>query len=1751
MNPILHNDGGQFRYSDFVGYIPDFLKSEDDVVELLQIMSDYLNNAYRNIETVEKFEFLFVSIESNLTKTQSTVQKIIDMFKYSSSRSQNILLLSLPRNNAISNTVGKYYGIVKCSGSYSDTLPLKLAEDQISASYLTNGNIVYVKFSIGDVLEYPYKIDTNQNLLIADDMATSQDPFTNSINIVNPSENNDSLSPRIVSFYADDISDIGVRQVSNVDGIIFYNVYFSAKITNVESIASTQLISRDLDGFKVDNSYTNETIYLDYYGFNYSKTQKETCDSDLYTYIRFSDTNGFDWIDNYPCGIFYFREASKTGSITASSINYSEIDPIYDSSCSRWNVKHIYKAYGVIVKFTLSSTCTLTEGDTFYFISKNEIYSTLFNEYTIISVLDDTVTATCTDTNIYSYEINSDVLNSILYTVPLYYSKSNTDLSKITAKVQWNNMYNANTVKTNDVFYCCNTINNERLITIDASSIKTNTLNIFIPISSGLINGDLIYIETTYENQILPIINQKPSKIEYRKRANGYYYEENGCYLAKLINLSTDDINNNFSSSCGAYNIVKINSGVVYINQDILSGTETTGFSQLKGHFINIPVIGDLIYFEGLNCNINTTDNRICSSVVPNDSIDKCYLIETVTYIDSTDEYIITCKDTVFNLPVDINNNIIDYGGYFSICFFEKTGSTFCVGNILNNPSETTGYVSCSTYSGDIFSPKYHVRFNGDDFPLVLTNYFSDITNQYYVYSYKNDSTVIYNKGDFVSYGKYVYIVKNNITVDNNSITPLTSPYFTKYMYPYSYLSYISKYNEFMFGKYSMQSLNYSDTPDYTIGYDSLKNTLFIKKLEDLELKFGWKQHQYLDYKSDMNVENMNRSGYCEIYSNGQDNDIVINDISEFSVATINYPIITHGYAIYNTLKADSILSIRATLTDSSTNTYTITVVCNQPHQFVEGCKVRISGVTVSDSYTSDINMFNTSYNGNYAFDTVSIVNSTTFTYNRIVSGGYAAISMQRICITTNANIVYTRSIYSDISSVVSYIDNNLCLQTYYEHGYKIGDIIHFENLPFSGLDDSYTVTNITNNTFTIHAANLIQTSTEITGYSIYDISINNIVYISSNATGLISGYYKISENDWSLIDNTKLEVPFYIFAKQNIFDITTTNPTYAVGDEININKITYDNSKTVTVLLNSNHDYNENTYITISNVYPREFNGKFKINNIINSKSFTYTVKPNSISSTYGSHVDGYDMVCYSEKWHKYTINSIEWNKVSNYSTMNHGIDVIYTQYVGNSTDTTSSWLRLFLKSVHSFNINDVVVFEKIVDDITTYVTYIVENIISNNIIDVIDISGTVQTEKVSVFGYVYKGVYINNTNTNQYIDNVSIIYGEYSKYLSCISATYNFSDGDLVILNDQILPRTLGMYRVKKDASWIPISKKLVLKANNVSIDLRLNPNYNDVDTDTIKYKYVTYSDIDVSNFIDTNNDSLYIYKVDAPYIRNFNFSKPYVEYIDTTKNGNLDYNSKYDYNSIVPRNDMSSDFTGIPDMKYPLIEKIERLAYLRDPSVIDIDLIGYLARFMGYDITAVKQDIENSLVYNNENEKQLAIRETIENLPQYYELSGTMPGLNMLLSTFGIVADIITLWTKTTNPYNELIEEDDVISREQYDINNGKIGNWVPTSHIKVKIPIEGNFDNLLVDTTDIKNIKKQIRVFKPINVVFDGLYTYLKTTLTCDIGLTANNAKSYMYFSVGYDNNSYTSDGTTYDRDYTIDYEYDDNIDNNVF
>ena len=105
-NPIAVNDGGLFRFVDFMNYVPDFLKEEEDVVTLMQLFSDYLNNAYRNLEDSTRFTFNFFATES----TAKEMKKRIDEFakKLSACDSNNLYVyyLSLPRTNATYNTTG-------------------------------------------------------------------------------------------------------------------------------------------------------------------------------------------------------------------------------------------------------------------------------------------------------------------------------------------------------------------------------------------------------------------------------------------------------------------------------------------------------------------------------------------------------------------------------------------------------------------------------------------------------------------------------------------------------------------------------------------------------------------------------------------------------------------------------------------------------------------------------------------------------------------------------------------------------------------------------------------------------------------------------------------------------------------------------------------------------------------------------------------------------------------------------------------------------------------------------------------------------------------------------------------------------------------------------------------------------------------------------------------------------------------------------------------------------------------------------------------------------------------------------------------------------------------------------------------------------------------------------------------------------------------------------------------------------------
>ena len=114
----------------------------------------------------------------------------------------------------------------------------------------------------------------------------------------------------------------------------------------------------------------------------------------------------------------------------------------------------------------------------------------------------------------------------------------------------------------------------------------------------------------------------------------------------------------------------------------------------------------------------------------------------------------------------------------------------------------------------------------------------------------------------------------------------------------------------------------------------------------------------------------------------------------------------------------------------------------------------------------------------------------------------------------------------------------------------------------------------------------------------------------------------------------------------------------------------------------------------------------------------------------------------------------------------------------------------------------------------------------------------------------------------------------------------------------------------------------------------------------------------------------------------------------------------------------------------------------------------------------------------------------------MPQFYTLGGTQSGLEMLLETFGVVADVIVKWTNTESPYGELINEDDVRARQDADYENGKYGNWVPTPHVAVKISATENYKNGMIDDASYVTLIKNIKAFKPIQTVFDEFIKYVE-------------------------------------------------------
>ena len=322
-NPILYNDGGVHRFSDYVSQIPDFLKAEEDVVVLLQILSDYINNAYRNINTVEKFQFTYVAVDSNLTLIQNRVRKFIELLKRSEARGEKILYLSKPQGNPRNTARPLFVEYIYYEGDLDSLTP------SAANATLQDGDKVYVEFTKSGEEDnsgvYIYDGVTYQLLL--DPNGTSQDPFNNTPN--KPFQTAIGLAPRMLEFNVSDISQLHVKK-AGVDGnLVYYNVFFNALVTNITDVTSVHTMKVD-----IDNDGDLETVLIDYY--NMIDTLPSIYDEDFE--INFAtNCSDFEWGLGYGSGLFYARALTQYER-SSSNINRDGknryVDPLYSPNTS-------------------------------------------------------------------------------------------------------------------------------------------------------------------------------------------------------------------------------------------------------------------------------------------------------------------------------------------------------------------------------------------------------------------------------------------------------------------------------------------------------------------------------------------------------------------------------------------------------------------------------------------------------------------------------------------------------------------------------------------------------------------------------------------------------------------------------------------------------------------------------------------------------------------------------------------------------------------------------------------------------------------------------------------------------------------------------------------------------------------------------------------------------------------------------------------------------------------------------------------------------------------------------------------------------------------------------------------------------------------------------------------------------------------------------------------------------------------------
>lgn len=1717
MNPIAINDGGQFRFIDFVNYIPDFLKEEEDVVTLMQVFSDYLNNAYRNVEDSRKFYFNYIATESVVSMVKNRISGFTEKLRACVENGLYVYYLSMPRTNANSNSTTKLSYMnssVYYDGEYGETLPINVISD-VMENYSNNGDVtkdgdvIYIEFKDGSI--YPYYINKPDNVLQLDSERMSQDPFHDTLN------QNINGAPRIVKFLPKNIGDIIVTRIGQLNDVYMYDIKFEMELEDVQSVSSHYLETVGVD-----------SVEMDYYGYMASQSTKTK------NYVVLTAANGesmFEWMEGMPRGIFYFKELSEFMNGGSSDI-YNEYNII------RADIENHTDCY-----LTLSSAPNLFVGDTFA-IESNDIIGvtdalervTLTGFYTVANVVGNVVMCSLDKRMPSAIRFKESSINKVmtsynrLYKYGLYYNKKVHDYTNIVPVLRWSDKLGDAELKERTVVRPYGALDNRYLgeLSFDdmyqydvdyddyGNKIYTNVVSkyISIPNSIALNLYDKIYVKFTQQGTSLSV-----DESEWL-RENGHilntpmyaYHSSGNKYFFRNL-VSGEEINFN------VVDIPAVEADKLKCSVYLLRGGIATTYDS------SLEKTNDIMYYGSSNPNIG--DICILKAMTKNadDSvynreriINKLFNVTNVTFLDPAfGKYLVEFDS---DIDIDISEVVVEVIPLQRVSRDDRA----IIGSEI---TDTTA--KCMDWVGDIYTCDYWVD-DAHRFALKC-GYVDEFGKEIKVKRYVENT--VYNVGTLLYYpaDEQVYKVVSWIDSTDDIATSISFGKMVPYMFNVANVNDKIVYNEYMYGTYKVEPLEYGETVnlDEYNHYSSMLNNLYIEKADNNALYFNWKDREYLLNYKNYDTQGKPRTGFAEFCTTGDEDDIVLKNVENYSVVST---LPGEGVLLKNVSNTITITNKQRIYAERMENdTFKVTVKI-EDHGFVDKSKIVVENGGVESGFDFDTPVDE--------FDVITVVNNNEFYFVRhsdcdedIVYGKLNDIKF-----------TYVRSVYNPIVSVAYYYNddekfekNYLYVTTQYPHGYSVYTKVNIKNVPTvianSGWVDSVVGVNhvidkiIDEYTYAIYIDPIYvlpyrrdddesicvryTTSSDATGNQLHNAY--SIVNPEEGDVISVDGvFYKVTTDKWVALSGDTIETPLCIYTHQNLFEITKTNKATGFGEDVEIDEIYLDGDDTVVVVTKTPMSLTAGkSSVYIRNVHPLQYNGRYVVNEVFTNRMFSYKIVPGSIPVATGMYVNNGVMTCNECSWYKYRIDEIAVNRKSVYDIYKYGIKI-----VDNMSDAVSD-NYVTTEGEHGFNEGDRIVLVKDGE----FANAVVERVLSKN-------SFVYQQSKKKKYGggYAFKGVYIPSNN---HIDNIDCA-GIYTQYLNCIDSDYKFEEGDIVFACDQLKTDTPMTYIVT-DSSWKVCSEKRVMKIKKISVDSYYNDEWTDAtNVDNIdKYVYRQYSYPEIIDMMKEDIDNGIHSYVMPFHIRNFNFTAPYIEHLDTTQLPEYQFNSKHDYASVAPRHDMEDKmFKGIPDMKYPLIEKIDRLIYLRDANVIDYDLIGYLARFMGYDITDAKNDIDANIMYKTQEAKEKAVRETVSNLPQYYTLGGTKPGLEMLLATFGIVADVITMWTNLDKPYKELVGEDDLRYRQDSDYENGIQSHWAPTPHVKVRMSSDANVTNSNIDDEAFTNIIKNIKVFKPIQVVFDEFIKYV------------NSANGKLYIS----NPTFTTTGSiNIDCNYDID-RYDD-------